>query len=199
VESLVGAGARPTVVDLPPAATAVAAGLAIFLAESLDFHRDWWTRRPELFGMDVQGVLALAERLGAADYVRAQRVRRALRESWLRVLASVDLVLTPTMPTAASLVDVAERGVLPVGDREVSLADAHLRYNVAANLAALPAGTQPMGLGQGRPSAGTAVNRSPGRRCQPARGHVSLGVDPAGLCRSDVFGRTRPAPVERYP
>lgn len=139
------AGVCMELVDLPDAGLAVAAARAIYLAESLDFHRDRWARKPELFGADVRRSLAEAEQLGAADYVRAQRIRRELRSECLRVLAAVDLLLTPTMPTAAPPSADAESGVLHIGGREVSLVDAHLRYNVIANLAALPAGTQPMG------------------------------------------------------
>ncbi len=142
---LTAAGARIVDVEVRHLPAAVSAGLAIFLAESLDYHRERWTRHPDLFGADVQATLALAEQLSAADYVRAQRIRHGLRISMLDVLSDVDLLLSPTMPTAAPLVEVAQTGVLPIGSQEVSLAEAHLRYNVHANLAALPAGTQPMG------------------------------------------------------
>lgn len=142
---LSAAGARTSVVDVPPAPLAVATARVIYLAESLDFHRDRWARQPELFGAGVQRSLALAEQLGAADYVRAQRIRRALRSAFAGVLLDVDLLLTPTMPTAAPPAAVADTGVLHVGGRQVGLVDVHLRYNVVANLAALPAGTQPMG------------------------------------------------------
>jgi aspartyl-tRNA(Asn)/glutamyl-tRNA(Gln) amidotransferase subunit A len=128
---------------------AISAARAIYLAESLDFHRDRWARHPELFGADVQRSLAQAEQLGAADYVRAQRIRRSLRSAVLDVLSGVDLLLMPTMPTAAPSVAAAETGILRVGGRDVGLVDVHLRYNVVANLAALPAGTQPMGTDDG--------------------------------------------------
>jgi aspartyl-tRNA(Asn)/glutamyl-tRNA(Gln) amidotransferase subunit A len=36
--------------------------------------------------------------------------------------------------------------MLTVGGARVSLAEAHLRYNVLANLAALPCATQPVGV-----------------------------------------------------
>lgn len=145
VSLLSAAGARTHVVDVPPASLAVATARVIYLAESLDFHRERWARQPELFGADVQRSLALAEMLAAADYVRARRIRRALRSALAGVLSDVDLLLTPTMPTAAPPAAVAETGVLHVSGRQVCLIDVHLRYNVVANLAALPAGTQPMG------------------------------------------------------
>lgn len=150
VDRLAWAGVRTQVVDVRPSPTAVAAGLAIFLAESLDFHRERWARRPGLFGDDVRATLTLAEQLSGADYVRAQRIRRALRDEMVSVFAGVDLLLTPTMPSGAPSARQARTGVLSVGGTDVSLADAHLRYNVVANLAALPAGTQPMGLDERR-------------------------------------------------
>jgi aspartyl-tRNA(Asn)/glutamyl-tRNA(Gln) amidotransferase subunit A len=138
------AGVRIVPVRLDHGHLAVTAGIVLFLAEGLEFHRARWDREPELFGTDVQGLLSLAEQVGAGDYVRAQRLRRALRDDHLAVLSSVDLLLTPTMPSGAPPVDQAASGVLVVGGREVGLAEAHLRFTVGASLAALPAGTQPM-------------------------------------------------------
>lgn len=145
VALLRAAGVQTSVVDVRHAAVAVAAARVIYLAESLDFHRERWAGERGLFGADVQASLAQAEQLSAVDYVRAQRIRRSLRAALLDVLSDVDVLLTPTMPNPAPPTTVIDTGVLDVGGRELGLVDSHLRYNVAANLAALPAGTQPMG------------------------------------------------------
>jgi Asp-tRNA(Asn)/Glu-tRNA(Gln) amidotransferase A subunit family amidase len=71
-------------------------------------------------------------------------VRSALRAELLTALGQVDLLATPTMPCVAPTLAEANSGSLEVGGQLLGLADAHLRYNVGANLAALPAGTQPL-------------------------------------------------------
>jgi aspartyl-tRNA(Asn)/glutamyl-tRNA(Gln) amidotransferase subunit A len=143
--TLRAAGAEIVPAHIAHAASAVTAGVAIFLAESLDYHRDRIRLHPELFGADVQQTLALAAQVSGADYVHAQRARQCLRAEVLAALSGVDLLLTPTMPSGAPEVTQAEAGLLTIDGQQVGLAQAHLRYNVIANLAAVPAGTQPMG------------------------------------------------------
>ncbi|MFA1546005.1 amidase [Actinomadura chokoriensis] len=151
-------------VEIPHGWAAVAAGMTIILAECLDYHRE---RRASggdgLFGADVRAMLDLAAEVPAGAYVRAQRVRRVLRGEALSALSGVDLLAMPTMPCVAPRVDAVADGMVPVGGTEVTMAEAHLRYNVLANLAALPCGTQPLGVdGQGLPM-GLQWVAAPGR------------------------------------
>ena len=134
-------------VEIPHGWAATAAGMTIILAECFDYHRE--RRRDggdELFGADVRAMLDLGERVPAGAYVRAQRLRHVLRAEALAALSGVDLLAMPTMPCVAPLVEEANEGMLTVGGARVSLAEAHLRYNVLANLAALPCATQPVGV-----------------------------------------------------
>ncbi|GAA1793808.1 amidase [Actinomadura chokoriensis] len=151
-------------VEIPHGWAAVAAGMTIILAECLDYHRE--RRGPggdELFGADVRAMLDLADELPAGAYVRAQRVRQVLRGEALSVLSGVDLLAMPTMPCVAPRADAAAGGTIPVGDAEVPLAEAHMRYTVLANLAALPCGTQPLGAGGGGLPIGLQWVAAPGR------------------------------------
>ena len=137
-------GALLVDVEVPHQWAAVTSGMAIMLAEGAEEHRARRARRADLFGDDVSSMLAMADRLSAATYVRAQRMRNVIRRELLVALDGVDVLATPTMPCLAPLVDEAATGELTIGGRRVGLADAHLRYNVGANLAALPCGTQPV-------------------------------------------------------
>jgi aspartyl-tRNA(Asn)/glutamyl-tRNA(Gln) amidotransferase subunit A len=133
-------------VEVPHGWAAVAAGMTIILAECVDYHRE--RRGPggdELFGADVRAMLDLAAELPAGAYVRAQRVRQVLREEALSALSGVDLLAMPTMPCVAPRADAVAGGMVPVGATEVPMAEAHMRYTILANLAALPCGTQPLG------------------------------------------------------
>ncbi|MEV0592785.1 amidase [Nonomuraea cavernae] len=134
-------------VEIPHGWAATAAGMTIILAECLDYHRERRRDgRDELFGADVRAMLDLGERVPAGAYVRAQRLRHVLRAEALAALSGVDVLAMPTMPCVAPRIEDANEGVLPVGGTRVSLAEAHLRYNVLANLAALPCATQPVGV-----------------------------------------------------
>ncbi len=151
-------------VEIPHGWAGTAAGMTIILAECLDYHRERrGPGRDELFGADVRAMLDLAEQLPAAAYVRAQRVRHVLRGEALAVLSRVDLLATPTMPCVAPRVDAAAEGVIPVGGTELPIAEAHLRYNVLANLAALPCGTQPLGADRDGLPIGLQWVAGPGR------------------------------------
>ena len=138
------AGAVLIEVEVPHQWAAVTAGMAIMLGEGAEEQRARRAHREDLFGDDVRAMLAMADQVTAATYVRAQRVRTVIRRELLTALARVDVLATPTMPCLAPLVEEAATGQLSVGGRSVGLADAHLRYNIGANLAALPCGTQPL-------------------------------------------------------
>ncbi|HET6154127.1 MAG TPA: amidase [Marmoricola sp.] len=138
------AGAVLVDVDVPHQGLAVTTGMTIILGEGAEEQRDRRADRPDLLGRDVLDQLAMADEITAATYVRAQRLRALLRAELLAALADVDLLATPTMPCTAPLVSEAATGGFEVGGQMTELADAHLRYNIGANLAALPAGTQPL-------------------------------------------------------
>ena len=138
------AGAVLIEVEVPHQWAAVTAGMAIMLGEGAEEQRARRAHREDLFGDDVRAMLAMADQVTAATYVRAQRVRTVIRRELLTALARVDVLATPTMPCLAPLVEEAATGQLSVGGRSIGLADAHLRYNIGANLAALPCGTQPL-------------------------------------------------------
>jgi Asp-tRNA(Asn)/Glu-tRNA(Gln) amidotransferase A subunit family amidase len=150
-------------VDVPHQAAAVLAGMTIVLGEGAEEQRSRLADRPDLLGADVREQVALAERIPAAAYVRAQRVRSTLRAELLAALARVDVLATPTMPCTAPTVQEASTGQLEVAGRRLGLADAHLRYNVGANLAALPAGTQPVPRPAGALPVGLEWVAAPGR------------------------------------
>lgn len=138
------AGATLLEVDVPHQWASVTAGMTIVLAESAEEQRRRRADRPDLLGQDVRDMLSIADQIPAATYVRAQRLRATLRAELLACFTQVDLLATPTMPCVAPTVDEAATGELAIEGRTVSLAEAHLRYNMGANLAALPCGTQPV-------------------------------------------------------
>jgi len=99
--------------------------------------------RSEGFGEEVKrriftGTYTLSSGYFDAYYVKAQQVRRLIRDDFLSAFDKVDVLLTPTTPTPAFKLE--EKNDDPVS---MYLSDI---YTVAVNLAGLPALSMPIGL-----------------------------------------------------
>ncbi|HXH02332.1 MAG TPA: Asp-tRNA(Asn)/Glu-tRNA(Gln) amidotransferase subunit GatA [Candidatus Competibacteraceae bacterium] len=110
---------------------------------------DLYTRsRGEGFGPEVQrrimvGTYALSAGYYDAYYLKAQKIRRLIRDDFRRAFAEVDVIMGPTAPTVAF--DLGEKSTDPVA---MYLNDI---YTVSANLAGLPGMSIPVGFSAGRP------------------------------------------------
>ncbi len=111
---------------------------------------DLYTRsRGEGFGPEVKrriliGAYALSAGYYDAYYLKAQQVRRLIRDDFLRAFEQVDVIMGPTAPSTAFR--LGEKADDPVS---MYLSDI---YTIAANLAGLPALSIPAGLADGMPA-----------------------------------------------
>lgn len=169
-------GANVIEVPTPYREHVVTAGVVIMLAESYDYHRERFVNQSHLFGDDVRQLLSIAADVTAGDYVRAQRVRQAVRNELLAILSTVDMIVSPTMPCTAPTVTAAATGSIAVDDTTVSIADAHLRYNISASLAALPCASQPLPPPVGELPRGLHWMSSPGRDDRILRSMCEVGA-----------------------
>ncbi|MBN2717360.1 MAG: Asp-tRNA(Asn)/Glu-tRNA(Gln) amidotransferase subunit GatA [Deltaproteobacteria bacterium] len=106
--------------------------------------------RNEGFGDEVKLRILLGTyvlRSGFQDqyYIRAQKIRTAIRNGFDAAFGQVDLMLTPVFPTQAFL-----RGEGELTPFQQKLAD---KFTAAANLAGIPALTVPIGVTDGLPTA----------------------------------------------
>jgi aspartyl-tRNA(Asn)/glutamyl-tRNA(Gln) amidotransferase subunit A len=106
--------------------------------------------RNEGFGDEVKLRILLGTyvlRSGFQDqyYIRAQKIRTAIRNGFDGAFNEVDLILTPVFPTQAFL-----RGEGELTPFQQKLAD---KFTAAANLAGIPALTVPVGVEDGLPTA----------------------------------------------
>ena len=104
--------------------------------------------RAEGFGTEVKrrimvGTYALSEGYYDDYYVKAQRIRRLIKNDFARALAQVDVIMGPVAPTPAF--DLGSNTKDPVA---MYLEDI---YTLSANMAGIPAMSAPAGFVNGRP------------------------------------------------
>lgn len=97
------------------------------------------------FGKEVKrrimiGTYVLSAGYYDAYYVKAQKVRRLIRDDFAKAFKNCDVILTPTSPTTA----------FPIGDKAMADNPINMYLNdvftVSVNLAGLPAMSLPIGL-----------------------------------------------------
>lgn len=137
-----------------------AVGFVVMMAEAAEYHRARMDRR-ELFDPEVAELLSLGARISAQDYLRALRVRSMIAAAASAVFEQVTIVATPTLPCPPAPYGSGTFTQLTVGPSSMTLAAAHTRYPLLANVAGLPAGSVPCGLASGLP-VGLQVMGAPG-------------------------------------
>ena len=117
-------------------------------ADPADIHDLFSRSRGEGFGDEVKrrimiGTYVLSEGYYDAYYLKAQQLRRLLRDELRAALEQVDVIVTPTSPTTA----------FPLGARMDDPVSMYLSdiYTVSVNLAGLPAVSVPAGFSDGLP------------------------------------------------
>ena len=146
VAVLAGLGASVREVSWPMAAEARALSFLIMGAEAFSVHERWLKERPEDYGPDVRQRLAQGATILAADYLRAQRLRRQFIESLDAVFATCDVLLTPTVPVAAPRL---EETSLQWPSQTESVTSALARLTRPFNLTGTPALSVPCGFTAG--------------------------------------------------
>ncbi len=104
--------------------------------------------RAEGFGDEVKrrimvGTYALSAGYYDAYYLKAQKIRRLIKQDFDQAFKQVDLILSPTTPTTAF--KLGEKNLDPI---EMYLNDI---YTIAANLAGIPGLSIPIGFHEGLP------------------------------------------------
>jgi aspartyl-tRNA(Asn)/glutamyl-tRNA(Gln) amidotransferase subunit A len=135
-------GSRIVRVKLPRHFEAgVHAGIVSMYSEMAAVHRERFAANRERYGWKLACLLDAGARVSAADYLRAQQVRRVAAREISGLLAEVDCLLTPTTPAPAP------KGLDATGDWRHNLpfsSSGHpaLSVPVALSSAGLPIGVQ---------------------------------------------------------
>ncbi|MFC6885332.1 amidase [Actinomadura yumaensis] len=143
IDRLADLGARLVEVEIPMARYVQAVQWGLMVPEATAYHERTLRAAPDLYGADVRALLEAGELMSAGDYLRAQRARTLMRESWSRLLAEVDAIAAPAVPVAA--VPAGQETVTwPDGTVE-SVSDAYVRLSAPANITGVPALSVPVG------------------------------------------------------
>jgi aspartyl-tRNA(Asn)/glutamyl-tRNA(Gln) amidotransferase subunit A len=143
IDVLAAQGASVREVTIPHMEHARTLLTTIVSAEAYSVHEATLRGRAAEYGDDVRARLRWGECLLAGHYLKAQRARQLFRAAVLEVLQEVDLLATPTTPTAAIPIAAIAGG----GPEAFAEAARRLTQNTGPlNVAGLPAISVPCGF-----------------------------------------------------
>jgi len=149
LKRLQGGGASLTARNVEDIQYAPAAQFITICAEGCQSNWELLTKRGEGISADVRLRLEVGQFIGAIDYVKAQRLRRRIRDNMLVALKDGDVFVLPTVP-----IPIPKSGVATIdfGGRTIPLPGAMTRLTGVFNSAGLPACSIAIGKdGQGLP------------------------------------------------
>jgi aspartyl-tRNA(Asn)/glutamyl-tRNA(Gln) amidotransferase subunit A len=101
VAQLEALGASTVEIELPYYAEMMTADMITLACEALAYHRTDTTARWDDYFVATRAIIAQGAMVSGADYVQAQRMRRAGQLALGRLFAEIDLVVCPTMSVGA--------------------------------------------------------------------------------------------------
>jgi len=122
-------------------------------AESYAFHAENVAKRPELYQAETLRRIRSGEAITAGEYILRKRELEGARRNIGAVFADVDVLVTPTMPTAAPAIAELRANANALRPAELKL----LRNTRPFNVWGLPAISVPCGFTQSGPPIGMQI------------------------------------------
>lgn len=142
VQTLCEAGASVHEVELPHLELCRIAHTVTITSEMAQSLEHEYAQHRRDFGLGVRVNLAIARGFTGRDYVKAQRVRTLVVDTWSRAMQDVDLIATPTTGiTAPPLREDALRG----DESDLTTLGAIMRFAFPGNHHGFPAASIPAG------------------------------------------------------
>jgi aspartyl-tRNA(Asn)/glutamyl-tRNA(Gln) amidotransferase subunit A len=136
-------GAGVWVVGIPHLWETLKAQRLTLAVDAYAIHEERLKSAPERFDEEVRERLLDGERLKAYRYANAQQIKLRAKDEFEQVLGQVDVLLTPTVPIAATLIDQRE---VNIEGYEESVRSAVTRLTGPTNLNGFPSLSVPCGL-----------------------------------------------------
>ena len=130
-------GACVNRVEFPDARLAAQTNLLMVRSDAAAFHQQRLQEQPTDFGTDVLLRLQQGAAFTSTEYILARRTQTVLRRQFDEFFDQYDLLLTPTTPTAAPLIE---------GPDAIEQARTLTRFTSPFNLTGLPALSVPCGF-----------------------------------------------------
>jgi len=143
IQELKGLGATVKKISIPLLPEASIAAFIILLAEGAATLEKWQRTRAKDLGDDVRSRLNLGGAVMAAQYLKAQAVRRRVREEFSRVFQKVDVIVTPQLPITAPKLN---QGSVSWGRKTEAVPSALTRFTRIYNLVGIPSLSIPCGF-----------------------------------------------------
>lgn len=138
-----GLGAAVKKISIPLLPEASIAAFIILLAEGAATLEKWHRTRAKDLGDDVRSRLNLGGAVMAAQYLKAQAVRRRVRGEFSRVFQKVDVIVTPQLPITAPKLN---QGSVSWGKITEAVPSALTRFTRIYNLVGIPSLSIPCGF-----------------------------------------------------
>ncbi|MFI5808450.1 amidase [Streptomyces sp. NPDC051561] len=149
IDHLGDLGATIVGIEVPLANYLLATQWGLMGAEAASVHEGTLRASPDLYTQDVRALLEAGQLITAGDYLRAQRSRTLIRNSWLRMFDDIDVIAAPSVPCTA-LGREQTKVHWPDGSTETAT-DAYVRLAAPANVTGFPALSLPVGYDDGLP------------------------------------------------
>lgn len=143
IETLAELGAVPVEIDLPDIELSLVLEFAIVLPEATSYHEHLLRDRADRYAPDIRVTMQAGEGISATKYLKAQRLRTLIKQSFRAALEQVDVIVTPTVPSPA--IPIGEETVTIAGNEEPTL-NAFIRYTCPIDLSGQPAISIPCGF-----------------------------------------------------
>ena len=142
IEVFVSLGAEVREVEIPHLRETLKAQRYILSSDAYAIHEERLNSEPEMFDDEVRERLLEGERLKAHRYASAQQRKLLAKGEFERALGAVDVLLAPTVPIAATLIDQRE---VNIGGYEEPVRSAVTRLTGPANITGFPSLSVPCG------------------------------------------------------